>query len=66
MKVLERKDKPTAIVNCPHCGSTLEIESSDIFWYKAIDGVSTPYVICAVCYKDFDVDGYKNIYRILR
>lgn len=31
MKVLERKEKPTAIVNCPHCGSKLEIDSSDIF-----------------------------------
>ena len=48
MKVLERK-KPTAIVKCPHCGSKLEIDSSDIFWYKEIDGGNAPCVICAVC-----------------
>lgn len=57
MKVLERKEKPTCIVNCPHCGSKLEIESSDIFWYKEIDGGSAPGVTCAVCHKGFDVDG---------
>lgn len=60
MKVLERKEKPTAIVNCPHCGSKLEIDSSDIFWHKEIDGGTAPGVTCAVCHKGFDVDGYLN------
>lgn len=53
-----KKRKPTCIVNCPHCGSKLEIENSDIFWYKEIDGGSAPGVTCAVCHKGFDVDGY--------
>ena len=55
MKVLERKGKPTAIVNCPYCGSKLEIDSSDIFWYKKNDGDRFPAVTCAVCHKDFNV-----------
>lgn len=52
MKVLKRKERPTAIVNCPYCGGTLEIENSDIFWYKEIDGGSVPCVTCAICHKD--------------
>jgi len=61
MKVLERKEKPTAIVNCPHCGSKLEIDSSDIFWYKEIDGGNAPAVTCAVCHKGFDIENIKGI-----
>lgn len=64
MKVLERKEKPTAIVNCPHCGSKLEIDSSDIFWHMEIDGGNAPGVTCAVCHKGFDVDGYKSINKL--
>lgn len=64
MKVLERKEKPTAIVNCPHCGSKLEIEKGDIWWHKDIDGGSSPCVTCAVCGKGFDVDGYKGVHKI--
>lgn len=64
MKVLERKEKPTAIVNCPHCGSKLEIEKGDIWWHKDIDGGSSPYVTCAVCGKGFDVEGYKGVHKI--
>lgn len=64
MKVLERKERPTAIVNCPHCGSKLEIDSSDIFWHSGSSGVA--YVVCAVCHKGFDVGSYKEVNRILR
>ena len=65
MKVLERKEKPTVIVNCPHCGSKLEIESSDIWWHKDIDGGKSPCVPCAACGKGFDVEGYKGVHKIL-
>ena len=64
MKILERKE-PTAIVNCPRCGSKLELEKGDIWWHKDIDGDSSPCVTCAACGKGFDVEGYKGINRLL-
>lgn len=58
MKVLERKERPTTIVNCPRCGSKLEIDSNDIWWHKVIDDGESPYVTCAVCHKGFYVGCY--------
>lgn len=65
MKILERKEKPTAIVNCPRCGSKLEVEEGDIWWHKDVDGGYSPYITCAACSKDFDVEGWSNIRKIL-
>lgn len=65
MKILERKEKPTAIVNCPHCGSKLELEKGDVWWHTDIDGGKSPYVTCAACGKIFDVEGWSNIHKIL-
>ena len=65
MKVLERKE-PTAIVNCPCCGSKLEIEKSDICFWHADDRGNTPTVTCAVCLEEFDVKGCEGIDKILR
>jgi len=62
MKILEKKERPTVIVNCPHCGSKLEIERSDVFWYKEIDGSNSPGVICGVCHKGFNIRrDYKGV-----
>lgn len=63
MKVLKREE-PSIIVICPHCGSKLKLEKGDIWIHKDIDGGSSPYVTCAVCGKGFDVEGVKNISKI--
>ena len=63
MKILEKKE-PSVIINCPHCGSKLELEKGDIWSHKDIDGGSSPFVTCAVCHKGFDVEGYKDIYKL--
>lgn len=55
MKVLERI-VPVAIVTCSYCGSKLEIESSDVFWHKELDGDSAPAVTCAVCHHITDIE----------
>ena len=57
MKILERKKPPTLIGRCPHCGSKLEIEKSDIVWHKDIVGDNYPCVNCAACGKDFIICG---------
>lgn len=60
MKILERKEPPI-IVNCPCCGSKLELEKGDIWWY----GGNSPRVTCAVCHEGFNVEGCEGIDRIL-
>ena len=63
MKILKRKE-PTVKRYCPHCGSLLELEKGDIRWYRDISGTSSPYVKCAACGKDFDVNGWPGITKI--
>lgn len=64
MKVLERKE-PSVVGICQNCGSKLEIEKGDIWWHKDMTGYSSPCVTCAVCGKNFDVEGWENINKIL-
>lgn len=64
MKILERKEL-SVIGICPHCGSRLKLEKGDIKWYKDMGGDNSPYVTCAACGKDFDVEGWKNINKLL-
>ena len=64
MKVLEAH-VPEVIGNCPNCNSKLQIEKGDVHWYKDISGVSSPYVTCPICRKSIDVEGWKNIRKIL-
>mgnify|MGYP002522198035 CR=1 FL=1 len=63
MKILERKELSVVGI-CPHCGSKLELEKGDIKWYKDMSGDRSPYVTCAACGKDFDVEGWKNISKL--
>jgi hypothetical protein len=63
MKVLIRKE-PSVIGICPHCDSKLKLEKGDVYLCKDIDGGNTPYVTCAACGKEIDVEGWKNIYKL--
>lgn len=63
MKILERKE-PTVEGICPHCGSTLLLEKGDIKWYKDISQTTCPYVTCAACGKDIDVEGWRGISKL--
>lgn len=63
MKILE-KNEPTVKGRCPYCESLLELEKGDIRWYRDISGTSSPYVICAACGKDFDVEGWTGISKL--
>ena len=63
MKILKRKE-PSVVGTCPHCDSKLKLEKGDIHWCKDIDGGTTPYVTCAACGKEIDVEGWKNLYKL--
>lgn len=66
MKVLERKELKVSVIGiCPHCGSKLELEKGDIWWHEDMDGGKSPCVTCAACGKGFDVEGWKNIRKLL-
>jgi hypothetical protein len=64
MTVIKKREAPGVRGTCPDCGSLIEVEEGDITWYKDIDGGSSPYVRCGACHKQFDVEGWKGIYRL--
>jgi hypothetical protein len=64
MKILERNELSVVGI-CPHCGSWLALEKGDVWWNLNLDGSKSPCVTCAACDKGFDVEGWKNIHKIL-
>lgn len=64
MRVIQR-GCPEVKVTCPHCGSLLGVEKTDIKFFRDTSGVSVPYVDCPVCEKYIDLEGNKEISKIL-
>ena len=65
MIILERSEAYSVVGNCPHCGSKLLLEKGDIWWLYNEDDSKSPRVDCAVCDKGINVEGWKNIRKIL-
>ena len=64
MRVIQR-GCAEAKITCPYCGSLLGIERADIKFSHDISGVSVPYAKCPVCEKYIDLEGNKEISKIL-
>ncbi len=64
MRVIQR-GRSEAKVNCPYCGSLLGVVKTDIKFSRDISGVSVPYAKCPVCEKYIDLEGNKEISKIL-
>lgn len=64
MRVIQ-KGCSEAKVTCPYCGSVLGVIKKDIKISRDISGVSVPYAKCPVCEKYIDLEGNKEISKIL-
>ena len=65
MRIIERREI-SIVGTCPHCCSILELEKGDIQWHKDTDGGTSPWVKCAVCGKEFNVEGWKDLINFIK